>query len=292
MGSVDPPLRRRRGVNVLWTAAAPFRRIARTGWLPKGRSRSAALARLLVAPALDWSRDIAVEVPGGATVSIPALSMLGRIYVGFGAFESVELQTAVEWARHSTTVFDVGANVGIFTAALSRTVGPDGHVVSIEPLPETAEILKRNAQSTGIQNVTVIVAAADAADGLATLNLADDNALHTLGWPIPGHPVIGAVEVATRTLDGIWAEAGYPIVSFLKIDVEGAEARVLRGARQLLDECRPALLVEAHSPDGLAELLALAGERYGRADVRGFDPWNHLLIAQAPSSTTGRDSAL
>jgi hypothetical protein len=80
-------------------------------------------------------------------------------------------------------------------------------------------------------------------------------------------------------LDRIWEDLGRPAVSFVKIDVEGAEASVLRGARAMMASTHPPLLVEAKNDARLALLLSeLEPLGYRRSTRAGFLPWNHLFV--------------
>ena len=67
-------------------------------------------------------------------------------------------------------------------------------------------------------------------------------------------------------------------MSFVKIDVEGGEEAALAGAANLLEQCRPALLVEAHGHDQVGRLYAyLSSLGYVYTHPAGFKPWNHLF---------------
>jgi hypothetical protein len=88
--------------------------------------------------------------------------------------------------------------------------------------------------------------------------------------------------VRADTLDRIWRGAGSPDVSFLKIDTEGAELDVLRGASELLDACRMPILLEAKESERARELdELLRPHRYERTRPRGFAVGNYLYSPQA-----------
>jgi hypothetical protein len=85
-------------------------------------------------------------------------------------------------------------------------------------------------------------------------------------------------EVRQVTLDELWDAAGCPPVSILKIDVEGSEVEVIRGAEHLLSVQRPAILAEANGPV-LESLLREALSRFGYiASPARVLPWNHLFV--------------
>jgi Methyltransferase FkbM domain len=83
--------------------------------------------------------------------------------------------------------------------------------------------------------------------------------------------------VGARTLDGVWREAGSPLVSFLKIDTEGGELDVLKGGGELLRASRPSILIEAKGSERLKQVDAcLVPFAYEREHRRGFAVGNYL----------------
>jgi hypothetical protein len=70
-----------------------------------------------------------------------------------------------------------------------------------------------------------------------------------------------------------------PTVGFVKIDVEGGEVGVLLGAARMISACRPPMIVEAVGQARLVKVMALL-PGYRNDAVRGFEPWNHLLVAR------------
>jgi len=155
-----------------------------------------------------------------------------------------------------TTVIDVGANIGFFTRRFARWVGPDGKVIAIEPEPVNFAGLIRRLKASGLdERVDAVRAAACEKTGTVRLALNPDH---------PGDHRLGeqGIAVAGVALDDIAAERGWPKISLIKIDVQGAEQRVLAGARKVILRCRPALYVEISESDlrrhgaNAAELLA------------------------------------
>ncbi len=165
-------------------------------------------------------------------------------------------------ARHvppSSTVIDVGANIGLSTIMLARLAR---HVVAYEPSPPNVALLRRNLALNGITNVEVRAAAASSEPGMLQFHVLPHGAgSHVVG---SGHVLtdtIGAVSVPAVTLD---SEA-LPRIAFIKIDAEGHEPDVLAGARRLLARDRPLIYTEVnlwclsafagHSPGALARTL-------------------------------------
>jgi FkbM family methyltransferase len=153
-------------------------------------------------------------------------------------YETGTIISLQKWVKPGTVVIDVGANIGYFTLAFASWVRDGGKVLAIEPEDVNYARLQRRVTRAGFAPVveTVRAAAADTSgDGLLDLN--------------PGHPGdhrLGTrgVPVVMTTIDSLLAARGWPEVSLLKADVQGAEARVLVGAQETIERFRPALFLE------------------------------------------------
>jgi FkbM family methyltransferase len=175
-----------------------------------------------------------------------------------------ELAILPRLVAKTDVAFDVGANVGLYSAVLSRC---SRRVVAIEPNPGCAAYLRR----LKLPRVDVVEAAAAETAGRATLVVPDIH--HGLGKLAtaprafePGAPEM-RYSVATISLDAVCAVrlACNERVGFIKIDVEGFELDVLRGAAVLLANHRPNLMVETefrHGADVRAVFALLAGSGY------------------------------
>ncbi len=149
--------------------------------------------------------------------------------------------------RRGMTVVDVGANIGVHTLLFAQLVGPEGHVVALEPNPVALRQLRRNITLNALTNVTVVGVAASDEEGEADFSLPVDGQEAFGGLSNSGRFAEGArTRVATDRLDRILPELGFAPASLLKIDVEGSELRVIRGARSLLEQSpRPTVIYEA-----------------------------------------------
>jgi len=146
--------------------------------------------------------------------------------------------------------YDIGANAGFYTLLLSKLVGPAGHVFAFEPVPENCLALKRHLALNEIRNVTLIECAVGDSDGTAGFEL---GALNSLGRLNSG----GGLEVQIRTLDSLISMRRIVPPDVMKIDVEGAEAQVLRGARRLLASASPIISVATHGAAAHSECIDL-----------------------------------
>lgn len=151
---------------------------------------------------------------------------------------------------------DVGANRGDFSVLAGRRVGPGGRVLSIEPEPTNLEWLRRSITANHVDEVvTVAACAASDREGTATLHVSTRSGAHSL---VTEQESAGdEVTVPTRTLDALLADEGIERPRAVKIDVEGADLLVLRGATGLLATSDPlALLIDLHPHLG-ADVLAI-----------------------------------
>jgi FkbM family methyltransferase len=133
--------------------------------------------------------------------------------------------------RPGMTFIDVGANKGDFTILAARLAGNSGTVISIEPAPENHSILQRSIELNDYINIKVLHVALSDRDGTANLQIGSTSGSHTLSPEFNG---LRTVVVPTRTLDGVVAEQQLGSVDMIKIDVQGLELAVLRGASQTI----------------------------------------------------------
>ena len=159
----------------------------------------------------------------------------------------------------------------------ARAVGPGGQVIACEPHPDTAARLKSNLADNAISTVLVEQTAIGSEPGAITFHESAQPTLSSASV-IP-RDLVRSFEVPVTTVDALWAKAGKPAVSALKIDVEGGELEVLRSASALLASQKPAILLEAWGPqqrDPIDALLVAAG--YRRTQPEGFEPRNYLYL--------------
>jgi FkbM family methyltransferase len=140
--------------------------------------------------------------------------------------------------------FDIGANIGITTVWMARNCNK---VYAFEPCKQNLERLKENLAVNHISNVEVISKAVSDNVGQEIFYIRESYGHHSL---LQGHvsKVIEKVSIESVTLDSFCFDNKIDYIDFLKIDVEGAELKVLNGASQLLKNKRIGLIVFEHSP--------------------------------------------
>jgi FkbM family methyltransferase len=159
-------------------------------------------------------------------------------------------------------VYDIGAHVGFFTLLCSALAGPTGSVRAFEPRPENIDRLGVNLRANETRNVRVVEAAVSDSEGEAAF-IADDC---TLEGRLGDSGDSRSVRVATITVDACVA-GGMPAPDLLKIDVEGAEGAVMRGAAGTIAKHGPTLLIEVHSAVAGVEVVAALPRAYDFVSV-------------------------
>jgi FkbM family methyltransferase len=162
-----------------------------------------------------------------------------------GIYEEGTLDVMRRVLRPGDTFIDVGANLGLMTLWAARLVGTSGHVHAFEPQPDTYAVLERHLALNGVRNVTPHPLALGAAPGRHTLYERSDVSRGAASMVRP-EKAFGQTTVELDTLDHVLEASQIGAVRMLKIDVEGWELEVLRGARRLLAHREaPVLCVES-----------------------------------------------
>lgn len=162
---------------------------------------------------------------------------------------SLEKRLFLRITRPGWTVFDVGANRGIFTRLFASLTGSKGAVHAFEPIPATADMLEQSLSARQLRRIALNRCAVGDHEGSVEIFMPGDDhgqtslRQHSMGsWN--GAPVVTQFAVPMTTLDAYVERNAVRRVDFIKIDVEGAELLVLGGARKLLVRDTPLLFAE------------------------------------------------
>jgi FkbM family methyltransferase len=181
------------------------------------------------------NEPIAVTACGLLFRLVPKGGVAFDIWSG-GHFEARELEFVLQVLQPGMTFVDVGANVGLYSVPASKKV-QGGKVFAFEPTPWTYQVLLENIRLNNLKNVCAERFAVGDAEGEAVLklNVAGKEGLNTIGRPAHEFSDIqGSERVPITRLDDFVDRYSIQRVDVLKIDVEGAELLVLRGAQRLL----------------------------------------------------------
>jgi FkbM family methyltransferase len=163
----------------------------------------------------------------------------------YGGWEPGAAAVYKRLVQRGDIVFDIGANTGIHSLLFSKLVGPKGHVVAFEPLPENVAILKHVLGLNRVVNVRVERLAIAATTGEMRFKRGKDAKQGSLIGT--GLETGEELEVYVQTLDNL-IDTGAPAPNFVKVDVEGAESAVLAGFTKNIGRTNPTFAVDLHTP--------------------------------------------
>ncbi len=222
--------------------------------------RAARLAPILKAS----SRRRVIRVAGLGRMAIDGSSQTGRILFATGSYEPGCSLVMRQHLHPGACMIDVGANIGYFTLAAARRVGPSGRVVAFEPQESVRRELVENVRLNGLTNVSIREEALSASSGSAEFypGRRDNTGLASLR-PLEG---VTPTRVVQARFDDLWDDRA---ITLVKIDVEGAELQVLEGMSRCLERHRPSLVIEV--TDGYLRALGASAEAlYTWVQSRGY----------------------
>jgi len=158
-----------------------------------------------------------------------------------GSYEFKKQKLFQQMVTRGSVIFDVGANVGFYTLLSSVLTGSEGRVYAFEPLPANAALLRRHVEMNGIRNAVVEELAVSDTCGSAFFEIHPSNAMGKLAES-------GTLKVKKASLDELVNNGELKPPDVIKIDVEGEELGVLRGAGQVLARFHPKLFLATHGP--------------------------------------------
>lgn len=180
-----------------------------------------------------------VRLADGSLMSLPRGSTMSWTVAATGRWDHYIVHFVERFVAPHTLALDIGASLGLWTVPLARVVrGRDALVWCFEPNPENLPWLTSNIESNGLRSIAAVQpVAVGARQGTAHLGSREPGGGN---GAITGH-CSGTVEVEMKRLD----DCDFPCpVSFVKLDVEGFELEVLRGACDLITRDRPVIFGE------------------------------------------------
>jgi FkbM family methyltransferase len=204
----------------------------------------------------------------GLQLRLPLGSMVARTLIRDGYFEDREVEWLRNFLQPDHAFIDVGAHFGLFAAAANSALGPKGLVITVEPDPDLSRLALANGMANGPAPVVAFTAGAGAALHRSHLVPGKDSSLGRMAEYPVGCP---ATMVPLRVLVPLLERRR----AVVKVDVEGGELDVLKGAGRLLDRT-DAIMVETH--DLRAEVSDLL-HRHGLTPTPSpkFATWNLLF---------------
>lgn len=199
--------------------------------------------------------------------------------------------------RPGAVVWDIGAHCGYTALLESAATGDAGRVFAFEPNPRNRRLLELHLRWNRAANATVLPYAMSGADGEMSFGWDESQRASSIASHLGG----SGWKVPVRHVDGLISSGTLPPPDFLKIDVEGAEADLLRGAAQLLSSDRPlAIVLSTHTAelhDSCCATLRAAGFSIVETDAVALaraEGWASLgdvdLLAWRPATGVSREA--
>jgi len=194
----------------------------------------------------------------------------------FSEDDEIDIKVVRYLVRTGDSVIDVGANIGVYTVYLSKLVGPNGNVYSIEPIPPTFDILSNNVKKLGQRNVWLLNYAISDQCGSTKMEIpkylsGGENYYQARireNGNVPS--MLRRFDVVTTSLDTLLFGSGR-LITFMKIDVEGHESQVIKGSLGIIRKYKPALLIEiSGDPD---DDQSKAFKLFGILRGEGYSPY-------------------
>jgi len=183
-----------------------------------------------------------VEARSGLKFNVDLGDRLGcDFYYGYLG-EAYESEIFMQLVCPGAVIFDVGANFGFYALNAAVRAGKGGVVHAFEPAPAAYRLLCDNVAANGLDNVHSHRVCVGVEDGETDFCVMEESAFSGI-TPTGRSRLREKITVPLRRLDSIASELGLAAVDALKIDVEGYEFAVLRGARQIIDRS-PGLLIQ------------------------------------------------
>ena len=157
-----------------------------------------------------------------------------------GTYDREQVESFLAYLKPGDVVYDIGAHVGYYSLAAARKLAGAGRVIAFEPLPLNLKLLRGHIASNRVANIEVIAACVADASGEAYFDAGRGTGRGRLSQA-------GGDAVPVVALDELVASGSIPPPNLIKMDVEGAELSALSGARRLLAQHRPVIMLSVHS---------------------------------------------
>lgn len=176
-------------------------------------------------------------------MSSKAWDVYATIALNGGSWDYHDFNWCVIGMPESGVFYDIGANVGYFSVEMAKRLGPPVRVVAFEPQPDLAAAINQSAVLNGMGNVHVVEAIVGDRAGRSELFVAPAS-IHTSAVADSGRPSVGSVPMRMVTVDDLVEAAEIPPPDMVKMDVEGSEHLVLRGAWKTFRAHKPHIFLE------------------------------------------------
>jgi len=214
--------------------------------------------------ALDISQKIINDFIGGNLIIPLPIAGPEVYYVGirdsgdFDAFREICIENHYNFfkVKPGMTVVDIGAHIGTFTLLASKRAGNKGRVIAVEAELKNFDQLKKNLEINEIKNVIPVNIALSDFNGQKDFYITKGSGCHSFSANA-GQEVINKIKTGVKSLDTLIKELNIEKIDLIKIDTEGAELEILKGARETLIKNPEMKMVIAayHYPKEILEVV-------------------------------------
>lgn len=176
-------------------------------------------------------------------MSSKAWDVYATITLNGGSWDYHDFSWCVTGVPESGVFYDIGANVGYFSVEMAKMLGPAVRVVAFEPQADLAAAIRDSGVMNGIGNLHVVEAIVGDAAGHREFFLAPAS-IHASAVSDSGRPCVSSVGMRMVTVDDLVEAAEIPPPDMVKMDVEGSEHLVFRGAWKTFRAHRPHIFLE------------------------------------------------
>ncbi len=172
-------------------------------------------------------------------------SDIGKVLYYNGFFEKDEISLIKHTIQIGDTVLDIGANIGYHTLTISKATNGNAKIFSFEPFSKNFLVLKRNIRINNLKNVQIYKLAIGDKKKRTSLKVFEDYAYNSF-LDTKRKKYLYSERVEMDTIDNFVLSNNLHKVDFIKIDVEGYEFNVLKGAKRTLERFKPKIICEIY----------------------------------------------
>jgi len=215
----------------------------------------------------------------GITFDLDVHECVQKAIFCFHYFEPADVAGFRTFIKPNGVVFDVGANIGQYSLLASKLMGQTGKIYAFEPSLDIQSKLKRNIALNNFRNIEVVPCAVAASSGVMKFYSANEVANQGVGSLMPVQEYRSnirsneGVDVDVVSLDDFCETRNIGRVDVLKIDVEGFDLEVLKGAKKLMKNNPDLVIMSEVEPMNLEQLGVTAKDFYNFMEAQDFHAW-------------------
>jgi FkbM family methyltransferase len=187
----------------------------------------------------------------GIKYTLDLYSHCGKQLYFDGVYEKTTTNIISRLVKERMVVFDIGASNGVFSLQMSKIVGDDGQVFAFEPSSRLFPILQNHIKINNFTNITAEKIALTDKDGIEPIISQRLASFHDK------IPVIEQEEVKCMTIDSYVKEKKLKRIDFFKIDTDGKEYNIIKGAKDVLQKYCPIMIIEFSKNTNVSGLVNL-----------------------------------